>query len=531
MKADFDSPPMTDNYQKKVGPVVSVLISTFNRPRYLTEALTSIGQQSYTNLQVIVVNDGGEDVRDIIDSFNDTRLIYINGKENRGKAFCLNQALSRAEGKYIAYLDDDDLYYPNHIETLVDILENQTNCRVAYSDLYKVSCKVMPDGSRQVLSKVVEVSRDFDRFLMLYFNHVLHVSIMHDRTLLEKTGPYNEELRVLVDWDITRRLAFFSDFQHVTEITGEYYNPVDECDRISVQRRKDIGGYLKNVQTIRTTRPPKPWSKIRDLSIIFVAEQMDEQAKRALNSIRQHTFYPYEIYLPLPQVDYGRLGIDIPNIINVPVESIKPQARRIDKTLARCDGEYVAIVPSGFPIRQFWLEDSLYALINSSSGREGLELEGSTDNLWAVVIEKDVLKSARRDFSSQTVQQSLRASGISIRRVLADEIPFQLDQLLEQTRLAEKNGELAKASRMFEYIAGHYQNQLWMKTLAARAFFNAGDLNRAEQLCRELNRQRPVVDTLLLEAKIRQAKKNFEPAIGLLEQAEQILEGKELLWI
>jgi len=258
---------------------------------------------------------------------------------------------------------------------------------------------------------------------------------------------------------------------------------------------------------------------------------MDEQAKRALNSIRQHTFYPYEIYLPLPQVDYGRLGIDIPNIINVPVESIKPQARRIDKTLARCDGEYVAIVPSGFPIRQFWLEDSLYALINSSSGREGLELEGSTDNLWAVVIEKDVLKSARRDFSSQTVQQSLRASGISIRRVLADEIPFQLDQLLEQTRLAEKNGELAKASRMFEYIAGHYQNQLWMKTLAARAFFNAGDLNRAEQLCRELNRQRPVVDTLLLEAKIRQAKKNFEPAIGLLEQAEQILEGKELLWI
>ena len=531
MKADFDSPPMTDNHQKEVGPVVSVLISTFNRPGYLAEALTSVLRQSYTNLQVIVVNDGGEDVRDIIDSFNDSRLIYINGKENRGKASCLNRAINRADCKYIAYIDDDDLYYPNHIETLVDVLENQTDCRVAYSDLYKVSCRVMPDGSRQVLSKVVEVSRDFDRFLMLYFNHVLHVSLMHDRTLLEKTGPYNEELRVLVDWDIIRRLAFFSDFQHVTEITGEYYNPVGECDRISVQKRKDINGYLKNVRTIRATRPPKPWSKIRDLSIIFVAEKMDEQAKQTLNAIRQRTFYPYEIYLPLSRADYERLGMDIPNIVHVPVDSFEPQTRRIDAAIARCDGGYVAIVPSGFPIRQFWVEDSLYALISSSSCPKGLELEGSTDGLWAAVMERSVFENARRNFSSQTVQRSLRASGISIRRVLADEIPFQLDQLLEQSRLAEKNGEPVKAARMFEYIAGRYQNQLWMKTLAAGAFFNAGDLNRADQLCCELNRQRPVVDTLLLEAKIRRSKKEFEPAIGLLEEAEQILEGKELLWI
>ena len=177
---------MAKNYEKKSGPLVSVLIPTFNRPRYLSESLASSLRQSYRNLQVIVINDGGEDVSNIVNSFDDPRVTFINRKENRGKAFSLNEALAEARGKYVAYLDDDDLYYPHHIETLVDALENQTTCSVAYSDLYKAYCQVMPDGSRQILSKVVEVSRDFDRLFMLYFNHALHVSLMHRLDLIEK---------------------------------------------------------------------------------------------------------------------------------------------------------------------------------------------------------------------------------------------------------------------------------------------------------------------------------------------------------
>ena len=71
---------MLDNYEKKNGPVVSVLISTFNRPKYLYQALASVLCQSYRNLQIIVINDGGEDVSGIIDSFNDIRLKYFNRK-------------------------------------------------------------------------------------------------------------------------------------------------------------------------------------------------------------------------------------------------------------------------------------------------------------------------------------------------------------------------------------------------------------------------------------------------------------------
>ena len=515
---------------KKAGPVVTVLVPTFNRRRYLAGALASVLRQSYRNLQIIVINDGGEDVSDIVNSFGDERLIFIDRKENRGKAHSLNEALLRAEGKYVAYLDDDDLYYPNHIETLLDALENNSDCQVAYSDLYKVYCKVCSDGSRKVLSKVVEISRDFDRFFMLYYNHVLHVSLMHRRDLLEKTGLYNEDINVLIDWDITRRLVFFSDFHHVPEITGEFYQPDGDCDRISVQRRKNEKEYTRNILTIRTTRPAKPWTKLGDMSIIFTTDRLNKQVGTTLGSIWQRTFYPYEVYMPLPRSGFEKLDTDMPNIIPVLVNPLSSQVQRIDAALARCEGEYIAIVPSGFPMRKFWVEDSLHALVNSSVNNEGFELEDSTERLWAVVVRKNELQYARRSFPHLSVRESLNAAGIAIRRLQPEEIPFQFDQLLEKAKSAEKNGNWSKAAEMFEYIMEHYQNELWMKTLAAKASFKAGGHIRAAELSREVNRQRPTVDTLLLEAKVKREKNDFNSAINLLEKAEQILEGKELLW-
>jgi len=514
---------MVQDYEKKVGPVVSILIPTFNRPRYLSEALASALHQSYGNLQIIVINDGGQDVSNLVNSFNDPRILFINRKENRGIAATLNEALAHAQGKYICYLGDDDLYYPHHVSTLLDVLENQADCQVAYSDLYKTYCNVMPDGSRQVLSKVVEVSRDFDRFFMLYFNHALHVCLMHRRDLLEKIGPYNENLTVLIDWDLTRRLAFFSDFHHVYEITGEFYSPVGESDRISVQQRKDKNEYLRNVMTIRTTRPPKPWPKVKDMSIIFATDQLNQRAGETIGYIWRYTFYPYKLYLPLPQTDFGRLNTDMPNIVTVPVNPLASVDERIDAALEKCDGEYIAIVPSGFAMDEMRIECPLYALINSSANHQGFELAGSTNMLWAAVVRKDDLQYARKSFPNLPVRESLKAVGVVLRQPDFEELPFQFDRLLQMALLAQKDGNWAEAAQMFEYIAEHHQNELWMKALAANAFSKAGIHTRAAELSCEVNQQRPTVDALLLEAKINRQRKDFKSAVRLLERAEQIL--------
>ena len=519
---------MAQDCDKKAGPVVSVLLPTFNRPRYLPLALASIVRQSYRHLQVIVVNDGGVDVSGIVNSFHDSRVILINRKQNLGKPHSLNEALGRAEGKYVAYLDDDDLYYPHHIETLVNALEGPTDCQVAYSDFYKTCCRVSSDGARQVLSKTVEVSRDFDRFLMLHFNHVLHVCLMHRRDLLDKTGPYNEQLNVLIDWDMTRRLVFFSDFHHVCEITGEYYHPMGECDRISVQRRKDKKRYAENVLTIRTTRPPKPWVKIQDMSIILADDRLDKEVGKTIGEVWRHTFYPYKLYLPVPESDIDRLNTDMPNLVKVPVRPASSTAQRVDAALGQCEGRYIGLVPGGLPLRDMWIENALYALMNSPADRIGFAAEGSTDSLWAAIVRKNDLLAARTRFPDLPVRESLMAAGVTLRSPDFEELPFQFDNLLLQAQAELKDGNYLEAARMFEYLADHHQNELWMNALAAGAFFKAGEHTRAAELSHTVNQRRATVDTLLLEAKVQREQKDFGSAIELLRTAEQKLSNPDL---
>jgi glycosyltransferase involved in cell wall biosynthesis len=519
------SPAMPEKSQSNIGPIVSVIVPTFNRPLYLTEALSSVVHQRYRNLQIIVANDGGCDVAGIVESFNDPRIVFINRRENRGLPFTLNESLARVRGKYICYLGDDDLFYPHHVGTLVDALENRTNCSVAYTDLYKTYCRINPDQTRTAMSKVVEISRDFDRFLMLYFNHVLHVSMMHRTDLIEKTGTYNENLNVMIDWDITRRIAFFSDFYHIPEVTGEFNQPVGDTERISVKRRRDKTEYARNVLAIRTTRPAKPWSKLADLSIVFLTDRLNQEAGNTAGLIWRHTFYPYKLYLPLPGEDFSRLKIDMPNVVTVPVDPACTEQQRIDRVLADCEGEYVAVVPAGFPICDMWLEDSLYALLNTSNDREVFELEGSTPACWAIVARKEQLRLARGKFPHLPLREGLMSAGINVRRLRPAEIPFQFDSLLIEAQTEEKAGNWKKAAEIYEHIGEHYRNQLWMKSLAAGVLFKAGDFGRSAELASWVNQRRPTVDTLLLEAKIKRRQKDFKSALALLKGAEDILAG------
>ncbi len=506
----------------KRGPLVSVLLPTYNRRRYLAEALVSVLRQTYQDLEIFVIRDGGEEVGDIVRSFPDPRVAFIDRRENRGKPASLNEALARARGKYVAYLDDDDTYYADHIRTLVDALEGPTDCQAAYSDLYKTWCEVRPGGDRRVLSKHVEISRDFDRFLMLHFNHVLHVSLMHRRDLLDRTGLYNEQLNILIDWDITRRLSFFSDLRHVPVITGEFYSPAGESDRISCRQRKDPQEYLRNILAIRTTRPAKPWPKVKDLSVVLLADKPGEQTIDVMLHIWQYTFYPYKLLIPLPAAEMGRLNVRMPNVELVPVNPLSSGAERLDAALPRCEGDYIAVVPETMAIDEMWVEDPLYALMHSTV-REGFLLEGAAPQSWAAVLRRTDLDEARRAHRHLTVQASLAAANIPVRRPNEEELPFQFDELLRRARRAEADGEWAAAAHLFERMGERFGNQLWMTAMAARACFEAGDHLRAGRLSGWVNQERPTVDTLLLEAQVCRRKGDFGTAIRLLCQAEQIL--------
>lgn len=525
---------MISSYGNNSGPLVSVLISTYNRPRYVAEAVESILRQTYTNFEILLVRDGGKEVADVISRFDDPRLTFIDRSENKGIPYSFNEALSMAKGKYICYLGDDDIFYPFHIETLVNAIEGQDEYGVVYSDLYKAHCRVEEDGSRTVLSKNVEISRDFDRTSLYRFNNMLHVSIIHRRDLFERAGGYNEELNVLIDWDMTRKLSFYTKFKHIYEITGEYYAPVGDCDRVSVQRRKNTTEFLMNFCKIRNTRPPKPWNKVKDLSIIIPAEHYDVEVNQTLKHIWLCTYYPHRIFVTLPHSELDGIRSFVP-FSGVGVDANSTMAERINKAVGACDGEYVAVVPPGFTIENGnderpWIETALEPMLNGSDAMTAYELLYSDDNNRAAVLRREQLVSARANFGHLGWYESALSIGLKFKKPVVEEFPLQFDCWISEAEDIEGQGDWARASQIFDYLREKYQNELWMKTRCANALYHNGEHKRALQMIREVNRERPAVSGLLIEARAHAKQNDFASAIDIFNKAERILEGSELSW-
>ncbi|MCL6622017.1 MAG: glycosyltransferase [Syntrophobacterales bacterium] len=202
-------------------PLISVIVPTYNRPQMLVEAVESILHQTYPRVEIIVVNDGGVEVESLVAWLNRTgTLTYVRHDRNRGLAAARNTGLRLARGKYIAYLDDDDLFYPEHVETLVTALE-QSRFRVAYTDACQAA-RIRDRGRWVTVSREVCLSHDFDRDSLLVQNLFPVLCVMHERACLEDVGLFDETLTSHEDWDLWIRLALKEEFLHIRKVTAEY---------------------------------------------------------------------------------------------------------------------------------------------------------------------------------------------------------------------------------------------------------------------------------------------------------------------
>jgi glycosyltransferase involved in cell wall biosynthesis/tetratricopeptide (TPR) repeat protein len=278
-------------------PKITVLTPTFNRPAYLPQAIGSVIAQSRADWEMLVINDGGVDVRQVVEGFGEPRVRYYHREQNGGKAACLNFGLARARGEYVAYLDDDDAWYPDHLETLARVLDERPGVGVAYSDLYKTVVVADSLGRRYPLEKRVDICRDYNRMFMFHFNHTLHVSLMHRKDLALRAGGYDESVRVLIDWDLTRKLSFRTDFVHVPKVTGEYFVPISRSDRISDVQRRDKDSYRHNLRRIRADLPPEPWPMVKKVAVILPVRRWDAGTRQVLEYLVDKVDYPVRFVL------------------------------------------------------------------------------------------------------------------------------------------------------------------------------------------------------------------------------------------
>ncbi|PJF41597.1 MAG: hypothetical protein CUN54_00925 [Phototrophicales bacterium] len=203
-------------------PLVSIIVRTQNRPALLREALSSLVTQSYPNIEVVVVNDGGEDIRAILETLDHVlHLRVIHHDEQKGRSAAANSGLYAATGKYIGFLDDDDLLHPHHIATLVAYLE-ATGARAVYSDCAAIQYHIEAGEYAPVDRINPYKGIDFDHERLFFENYIPLITMLIHRDVYDLVGDFDETLEVFEDWDYWLRLSEHVRPQRIPQITAEY---------------------------------------------------------------------------------------------------------------------------------------------------------------------------------------------------------------------------------------------------------------------------------------------------------------------
>ena len=208
-----------------IEPAVSVVVPAYNAQRTLSATIASIQSQTFDDFEIVVVDDGSTDATvQVADSLGESRLRVIS-QSNRGHAAARNTGIAAARGRYIAFVDADDLWLPDKLaRQLVEVSRNP-RVRALQTGAIRV------DDDLNVLW-VEECTRSFDVLWdTLCFRNMpaLMSTLLVERSLLDEVGGFDPSLIILQDWDLAIRLARTGNFHSLRDPLAAYrYHPASQ---------------------------------------------------------------------------------------------------------------------------------------------------------------------------------------------------------------------------------------------------------------------------------------------------------------
>jgi glycosyltransferase involved in cell wall biosynthesis len=225
-------------------PLVSIIVRTKDRPKLLKKAVRSIAEQTYRQIEVVLVNDGGCDLNtdELKNILGEIPLNYIRLEKNTGRAHAGNVGIRNAKGGYVGFLDDDDEYYPEHVGTLVSSAVSDGSM-IYYSDVMMIEKFDTTDAAKDDDLRTQVFSSEFSSDELLIANHIPFNAVLFDRAVFEETSLLDETFELYEDWDLLIRLSEKHPFRHVKKITAIYH-----------QWNKDLQINQKNQQLCHETQ-------------------------------------------------------------------------------------------------------------------------------------------------------------------------------------------------------------------------------------------------------------------------------------
>jgi len=197
-------------------PLVSVILPTHNRAKYIAKAIESVWRQSYKNLELIIVNDASTDATaKLVGSLAkyNPKIIILHNEINLGIVASLNKGIKAARGKYIARLDDDDVWCDDKkIEKQIDFLEKNPGYCLVGGGVIKVD-----KNNKEIVRYLLPKEDEYIRKTILINNVFAHTTVLFRKDIFQKVGGYDEQFAFIEDWDLWLKMGKVSKFYNFQE--------------------------------------------------------------------------------------------------------------------------------------------------------------------------------------------------------------------------------------------------------------------------------------------------------------------------
>lgn len=197
--------------------IVSVIIPTYNSVSFVMEAIDSVLNQTFKDVEILVVDDGSKDeTRKVLSEKYGSSIQYFY-KENGGVSSARNYGIERAKGKYIALLDADDVWLPDKLEKQVNLLESNEDIGLCYTGAIKVD--------EQLSFKEYIDAKDYEdacEGLLLQMNILILASAFIRKDLILKTNGFDSKFSTCADKEYWLRLSLLTKFAPINEYLVKY---------------------------------------------------------------------------------------------------------------------------------------------------------------------------------------------------------------------------------------------------------------------------------------------------------------------
>ena len=198
-------------------PKISVVMSVYNGEKYLREAVESTLNQTLTDFEFIIINDGSTDkTREILEGYNDPRIRLFNNA-NKGLTKSLNEGIQYSKGEYIARMDGDDISLPNRFERQVVFMDS--HIEIAMCGTWAEFTD--KDGNNNGLYKTPVSSGEIHAMLIRH-NPFIHSSVIIRKSIFDKVGLYDESFRRVQDYELWTRIVPLFETANLPEVLLKY---------------------------------------------------------------------------------------------------------------------------------------------------------------------------------------------------------------------------------------------------------------------------------------------------------------------